>query len=176
MESSTRVRSKGVRIPDKTLIFHPNFAILMYICVCLLHMCSCSVAKLCSTLCDPVDCNSCNFPGNNTEVGCHFLFQLHIYNIINIHTYITLWSFDLSTLTCKNEKLTCSFNLPRSIVDLQCCVYVLYISSFVSFVLDFTCSWYHMIFTFSNFTQYITIPRSIYIVSNGNISVFLMAE
>ena len=57
----------------------------------------------------------------------------YIYSIINKHTYITLWSFDLTALTCKNEKLTCSFNLYRSIIDLQCCVYVLYISSFVSF-------------------------------------------
>ena len=150
-------------------------------------------------------------------MGCHFLFQLHIYSIINIHTYITLWSFDLSALTCKNEKLTCYFNLYRSIVDfaggsdgkasvykidlgsipglgrfpgegngnplqyyclenpmdrgtwrlqsmglqrvehdwatslytdLQCCVCVLYISSFVAFLLDFTWSWYHDICLF----------------------------
>ena len=139
MESSTRGRNKGVRIPDETLNFHPSFAANMYMCVCLLPMCSCSVAKLCSTLCDPVDCNSSGssahgiFPAKKTEAGCHFLFQLHIYSIINKHTYITLYSFDLTVLTCKNEKLTCSFNLYRSIIDLQCCVYVLYISSFVSF-------------------------------------------
>ena len=38
-----------------------------------------SVAQLCSTLCDPIDCSlpGCpwHFPGNSTGVGCHFLLQ-----------------------------------------------------------------------------------------------------
>ena len=33
------------------------------------------VTQSCSTLCDPVDCSPWNFPGKNTEVGCHFLLQ-----------------------------------------------------------------------------------------------------
>lgn len=43
-KSSTRVRSKRVRIPDKTLIFHPNFAANMYICVFITYVLKCSVA------------------------------------------------------------------------------------------------------------------------------------
>ena len=42
----------------------------------------CSVAKLCLTLCDPMDCMQptrvlCpwNFPDKNTGMGCHFLLQ-----------------------------------------------------------------------------------------------------
>ena len=40
-----------------------------------------SVAQLCLTLCDPMDCrstrllNPCDFPGKSTRVGCHFLLQ-----------------------------------------------------------------------------------------------------
>ena len=43
--------------------------------------CAYSVAQLCPTLCDPMDWSppgsSCprDFPGKNTEVGCHFLLQ-----------------------------------------------------------------------------------------------------
>ena len=39
------------------------------------------VARLCPTLCDPVDCSPPgssvhgDFPDKNTEVGCHFLLQ-----------------------------------------------------------------------------------------------------
>ena len=39
---------------------------------------SCLVAKLCRTLCDPMDCSPLypwDFPGRNTGVGCHFLLQ-----------------------------------------------------------------------------------------------------
>ena len=33
-------------------------------------------AQLCLTLCDPTDlCRPWDFPGKNTGVGCHFLFQ-----------------------------------------------------------------------------------------------------
>ena len=41
----------------------------------------CSVAQLCPTLCDSLDCQPLmlfsfwEFPGKNTEVGCHFLLQ-----------------------------------------------------------------------------------------------------
>ena len=48
-------------------------------CVC---VCSArSVAQLCLTLCDPMDCSLPGssvheiFHGKNTEVGCHFLLQ-----------------------------------------------------------------------------------------------------
>ena len=39
----------------------------------------CLVTQLCPTLCDPMDCSppgsSVHFPGRNTGVGCHSLFQ-----------------------------------------------------------------------------------------------------
>ena len=39
----------------------------------------CSVAELCSTLCDPMDCgppgSSGDSPGKNTGVGCHAFLQ-----------------------------------------------------------------------------------------------------
>ena len=47
-----------------------------------LCMCACFVAQSCLTLCDPMDCSPSpsllcpwDFPGKNTGVGCHFLFQ-----------------------------------------------------------------------------------------------------
>ena len=33
------------------------------------------VARLCLTLCNPMDCSPQNFPGKSTGVGCHFLLQ-----------------------------------------------------------------------------------------------------
>ena len=44
-------------------------------------ICACSVAQLCSTLCDPLDCRPpgssvhVDSPGTNTRVGCHALLQ-----------------------------------------------------------------------------------------------------
>ena len=41
-------------------------------------VCACSVAQLCPTLCDPVDCSlpgSSVLSGKNTGMGCHFLLQ-----------------------------------------------------------------------------------------------------
>ena len=44
-----------------------------------MHVCVCSVAKLCPTLHDIVGCrplgSSVHLPGKNAEVGCHFLLQ-----------------------------------------------------------------------------------------------------
>ena len=43
--------------------------------------CMCSVAKLCLTLCNPMDCSPLDFSvhwvfvDKNTGVGCHFLLQ-----------------------------------------------------------------------------------------------------
>ena len=42
------------------------------------HIIVCKCPQLCLTLCNPVDCRplgSVEFPGKNTEVGCHFLSQ-----------------------------------------------------------------------------------------------------
>ena len=45
------------------------------------HMCACSVAQSCPTLCTPMDCSLPGspvyeiFPSKNTGVGSHFLFQ-----------------------------------------------------------------------------------------------------
>ena len=47
----------------------------------LVHVCVCSVAQSCPTLCNPMDCSLSGssvqgiFPGKNTGVGCHFLLQ-----------------------------------------------------------------------------------------------------
>ena len=43
-------------------------------------MCVCSVAKLCPTLCSPIDCSlpgssAHGIPGKNTGASCHFLHQ-----------------------------------------------------------------------------------------------------
>ena len=55
----------------------------MCVCVCVCartHAHACSVAQLCPTLCDPLDCNLpgssvWDFLGKNTEVGCYVLLQ-----------------------------------------------------------------------------------------------------
>ena len=35
------------------------------------------LCQLCLTLCDPMDCSpsDASLPGNNSEVGCHFILQ-----------------------------------------------------------------------------------------------------
>ena len=59
----------------------------------------CSVAQLCPPLCDSLDCQPLilfsfwEFPGKNTEVGCHFLLQgiflvqgsnLHLWHLLRL--------------------------------------------------------------------------------------------
>jgi len=45
------------------------------------HVCVCSAAQLCLTLCNPMDCSPLgssvhgDSPGKNTEIGCHALLQ-----------------------------------------------------------------------------------------------------
>ena len=58
------------------LIDHCNKFLCVYMCACM-----CSVAKLCLTLCNPMDCSPLDFSvhwvfvDKNTGVGCHALLQ-----------------------------------------------------------------------------------------------------
>ena len=51
----------------------------MYVCICTYVLCL--VTQLCPTLCNPIDCSPPgssvhgDFPGKNTGVGCHAIFQ-----------------------------------------------------------------------------------------------------
>ena len=60
------------------------------------------VMKLCPILCDSVDCSPSaplwDFPGENTEVGCHFLLQeiflIQELNLGHLHCrkFFTIWA------------------------------------------------------------------------------------
>ena len=61
-------------------------------------MCTCSVAKSCPALCDPMGCSLpdsvCGISqAKNTEVGCHFLLHKLIYcrtsQSLDIHVHFT---------------------------------------------------------------------------------------
>ena len=55
-----------------------NVYVCMCVCVCVCVYCCCLVAKSCPTLCKlmvPMLLCPWDFPGKNTEVGCHCLIQ-----------------------------------------------------------------------------------------------------
>ena len=68
----------GIFIASAT--WEDRVCVCVCVCVCAnTYICCCSVAKLCLTLCNPMDCSLArllcpwDFPGKNTGVGCHFL-------------------------------------------------------------------------------------------------------
>ena len=67
-------------------------------------LCSCSVAKLCSTLCDPKDCSPpgflypWNFPDNNTGEGCYSHFQRN-FPTQESNLCLLYWQADLLSLS-----------------------------------------------------------------------------
>ena len=88
----------------------------------------CSVAQLCPTLCDSLDCQPLmlfsfwEFPGKNTEVGCHFLLQgiflvqgsnLHLWHLLHLQAdssplshlgnHAVIAGVSLKTLICFNS-------------------------------------------------------------------------
>ena len=68
------------------------------------HIIVCKCPQLCLTLCNPVDCRplgSVEFPGKNTEVGCHFLSQrIFLTQGLNLRLLCLLhWQTDSSPLS-----------------------------------------------------------------------------
>ena len=63
---------------------------LVCVCVC---VCVCSVAQLCLTLCNPMDCSPpWDSLGKNTGVHCDFLFQIFLTQGSNMH--LLHWQVD----------------------------------------------------------------------------------
>ena len=78
-------------------------------------VCVCSVAHICPTLCDLMDCIACQAPlsldlsGNNTAVGCHFLLQRMILTQ-GQNSHLLRWQADSLPL-CQLGSSTYSINL-----------------------------------------------------------------
>ena len=61
----------------ESFLCRPPASVYQFMVLC---VCAGLVAQLCLTLCEPMDCSlqaplSMRFPGKNTGVGCHSLFQ-----------------------------------------------------------------------------------------------------
>ena len=93
------------------------------------------------------------------------------------------WLSILSIILCTRPSKTSSLSLTlfppgnHKLVLLSLCFCLVNNNSFVSFLKDSACQWYHMIFVFLCLTSLsVIISRSIHVVANGIILLFLMAE
>ena len=125
-------------------------------------------------------------PGKNTGVGCHALLQgifpiqqsnpgfLHCRHILYYLSYLgSLYALGTQNLFILQLKVCTLWPISP---------YFPHSSPLVTFVfwglpfLDFTCRWYHVVFTFFSLAHFIMPSRSIQIVASSKNSFLLMAE
>ena len=84
--------------------FNQNVSLLLWHCFLATHLFCCFVAKLCPTLCDPVDSS---LPG----VGSHFLLQQHTHSVQFSHSVL---SDSLQPHGLQHPRLPCPLPTPRA--------------------------------------------------------------